>query len=79
MRDVTPLNLEWINLEFCSSCNLRCKWCSLDHDKPSQFMSTTLLGRVLDDIISDPGQHPRFPRSERSLSTSHQDWCDLLH
>ena len=33
------LTLEWLNLEFASICNLRCKWCSLDHDKPKQFMS----------------------------------------
>lgn len=49
------LTLEWLNLEFASNCNLRCKWCSLDHDKPKQFMTTELLGKVLDDVIRDPG------------------------
>lgn len=42
-------------MEFASNCNLRCKWCSLDHDKPRQFMTTELLGKVLDDAIGDPG------------------------
>lgn len=49
------LSLEWLNLEFASICNLRCKWCSLDHDKPKQFMSRELLAKVLDDVITDPG------------------------
>ncbi|MCK5945095.1 MAG: radical SAM protein [Planctomycetes bacterium] len=49
------LTLQWMNLEFASNCNLRCKWCSLDHDKPKQFMSQQLLAKVLDDVIADPG------------------------
>jgi hypothetical protein len=27
--------LERLNIEFASKCNLRCKWCSLDFDKPA--------------------------------------------
>ena len=46
------LTLEWLNLEFASICNLRCKWCSLDHDKPKQFMSRELLAKVLDDGVA---------------------------
>ena len=49
------LTLEWLNLEFASICNLRCKWCSLDHSKPKDFMSRELLGKVLDEVVSDPG------------------------
>lgn len=49
------LTLQWINLEFASNCNLRCKWCSLDHDKPKQFMPKELLAKVLDEVIADPG------------------------
>lgn len=49
------LTLEWLNLEFASICNLRCKWCSLDHDKPKQFMPRELLAKVLDDLVADPG------------------------
>lgn len=50
-----PLTLEWINLEFASHCNLRCKWCSLDHDKPKQVMPAELLAKVLDEVVADPG------------------------
>lgn len=50
-----PLTLEWLNLEFASHCNLRCKWCSLDHDKPRQLMSATLLAKVLDEVVADAG------------------------
>ena len=51
----TPLTLQWINLEFASNCNLRCKWCSLDHDKPRQYMAKELLAKVLDEVIADEG------------------------
>ena len=30
----SPIALDWFNIEFSSRCNLRCKWCSLDFDKP---------------------------------------------
>lgn len=49
------LSMEWLNLEFASNCNLRCKWCTLDHDKPKQFMTRELLAKVLDDVVADRG------------------------
>ncbi|MCB9913674.1 MAG: radical SAM protein [Planctomycetes bacterium] len=50
-----PLPTRWINLEFASACNLRCKWCSLDHAKPKQVMSPELLERVVRELVEDPG------------------------
>lgn len=47
--------LEWLNIEFCSSCNLRCKWCSLDHTKPRQLMSVETLDKVLGDLVGPEG------------------------
>jgi radical SAM protein with 4Fe4S-binding SPASM domain len=49
------LAVEWVNLEFCSLCNLNCQWCSLDHDKPRVFMTTDILVKVLDEVITDKG------------------------
>lgn len=48
-----PLSIRWINLEFASACNLRCKWCSLDHTKPKLTMSPELLERVLAELSTD--------------------------
>jgi sulfatase maturation enzyme AslB (radical SAM superfamily) len=50
-----PISLEWLNIEFASRCNLRCKWCSLDFDKPSVNMDEALLARTLDELFSTPG------------------------
>lgn len=50
-----PIALEWLNIEFASRCNLRCKWCSLDFDKPSVNMDEALLARTLDELCSTPG------------------------
>ena len=47
-----PIFLEWFNIELASRCNLRCKWCSLDFDKPSVNMDEALLGQALDEVLS---------------------------
>jgi radical SAM protein with 4Fe4S-binding SPASM domain len=42
-----------INIEFISYCNLRCSFCSLDHDKPKVKITSELLSKFLNDITSD--------------------------
>jgi radical SAM protein with 4Fe4S-binding SPASM domain len=74
--DAPPIPLEWFNIEFASRCNLRCKWCSLDFDKPAVTMDEALLAKTLDELFSTPGfvvgeialhnggetlMHPRLP------------------
>lgn len=47
------VSLREINIEFNSACNLRCKFCSLDFDKPKQAMPPEILDKVLDEIATD--------------------------
>ncbi|MDZ7847889.1 MAG: radical SAM protein [Owenweeksia sp.] len=42
-----------INLEFSSACNLRCKFCALDHLKPKVYMSLEVIDKVLKDLLHD--------------------------
>jgi sulfatase maturation enzyme AslB (radical SAM superfamily) len=42
--------LNQLNLEFTSICNLRCKWCSLDHQGNRGMMTMDLLRRVLEEV-----------------------------
>lgn len=42
-----------INIEFVSYCNLRCKLCSLDHDKTKVRMSPDILKHFFEDLLSD--------------------------
>lgn len=42
-----------INIEFCSACNLRCKFCSLDHLKPKQHLSPEVLEKLLVEISTN--------------------------
>lgn len=53
--NVPPISLEWLNIEFASRCNLRCKWCSLDFDKASVNMDEARLAKTLDELFSTPG------------------------
>lgn len=45
-----PHRITMLNLEFNSSCNLRCQWCALDHTKPRHVMSKETLETVLHDL-----------------------------
>jgi len=42
-----------INLEFCSNCNLRCKFCALDHLKPKSYMSIEVLDTLFYNLLND--------------------------
>ena len=37
-----------IDLEFVNYCNLRCKWCSLDHEQTRFVMTEDLLRKFFD-------------------------------
>ena len=52
-----------INIEFVSYCNLRCKLCSLDHEKPKIRMNADTLKQFFENFLSDD----RF----RSVKTIH--------
>lgn len=41
-----------LNLEFNSSCNLRCQWCSLDHTKQRKVMPRAVLEKVMQELSS---------------------------
>ncbi len=42
-----------INIEFVSYCNLRCAFCSLDHEKPKVRMTPELLESFLKNLVLD--------------------------
>ncbi|GGH69648.1 radical SAM protein [Phaeocystidibacter marisrubri] len=50
-------SIKEVNFEWSSSCNLRCKFCALDHDKPKQIMSPLVLRRFLDQYLEDKRFH----------------------
>lgn len=45
--------LREVNIEFTSYCNLRCSFCSLDHEKPKVRMSPELLETFFNSMIND--------------------------
>jgi radical SAM protein with 4Fe4S-binding SPASM domain len=42
-----------VNIEFASQCNLRCQFCSLDHDKAKELISPEILEKFLKGFITD--------------------------
>lgn len=42
--------LDRLNIELSSACNLRCRWCNLDHTKSARFMDLALFEKVLNEI-----------------------------
>src|SRR5436189_1292302 len=66
-----------LNLELCSACNLRCRFCSLDSKLRAGVMKLETLERLLDEIRDDEKfdvktlnlhhsgdvlLHPKFPQ-----------------
>lgn len=45
-KECKYFSTRWINLEFSSKCNLRCKWCILGHKKYASFMSEETLLKI---------------------------------
>jgi radical SAM family protein/iron-sulfur cluster protein len=72
-----------LNFEFCSACNLRCKWCSLDSKLRAGLMKLETFRKVLEEIrdesrfhvrslnlhhSGDSLLHPRFPDFLEAIS-----------
>ena len=50
----TPGSLREFHIEFNSACNLRCRYCALDHEKPRQWMKPDLLDAALQELTTNP-------------------------
>lgn len=44
------VSLKELHIEFASNCNLRCKFCSLDHAKPKQHITAETLEQVFTEL-----------------------------
>ncbi|MCO6499254.1 MAG: radical SAM/SPASM domain-containing protein [Vicingus serpentipes] len=42
-----------VNIEFVSYCNLRCSFCSLDHEKPKERITPEVLEKFLAHLVND--------------------------
>jgi len=42
-----------INVEFANFCNLRCKWCSLNHSKEKVILNEQIFEKLLKDLVYD--------------------------
>jgi sulfatase maturation enzyme AslB (radical SAM superfamily) len=47
-----PHECKWFNIELSSICNLRCRWCALDHNKPPQYLSLDRFEYLLKQIAA---------------------------
>ena len=79
-RNDQRCSIREINLEFSSACNLRCRFCALDHDKPKQTMSPLVLRRFLDEYLVDSRFHSieKFQLYNGGETLLHPKRLDLL-
>lgn len=61
-----------VNFDISSGCNLRCRYCALDHDRKPGFMGLEMFERVLDEMAD----HSRFRVHRLQL---HHGGDALLH
>lgn len=62
-----------VNIEFVSYCNLRCSFCSLDHEKPKTRMTPAILENLMNNLVNDE----RFKKVE--VIHLHSGGETLLH
>ena len=46
----TKARLLWLNIEFTSICNLKCRMCALDRSQPKGCMDENLFKKILNEI-----------------------------
>lgn len=46
-------SIKEFNIEFASQCNLRCKFCSLDHFKPKTIITEEILDKFFNNFLVD--------------------------
>ena len=56
-RSKERLSLHELHIEFASNCNLRCKFCALDHAKPKQHITEEVIRKVFDNLRDDQRFH----------------------
>jgi hypothetical protein len=80
-----------LNFELCATCNLRCRWCSLDSKRRRELMDPATFERVLAEV-RDPTRfrvrtinlhhsgdvllHPRFPEFLDLLSAERRRFAE---
>jgi radical SAM protein with 4Fe4S-binding SPASM domain len=47
------MSIKEVNIEFSSQCNLRCQFCSLDHNKPKHLITPEIIEKFLIGFIED--------------------------
>ena len=68
----------WVNIEIYSACNLRCKFCSLDHSKAAEIMSLELLELILDKLTQIPEKIERIELHNGGETLLHPKLGDVL-
>ena len=53
LKGAKGMSVKEVNIEFNSQCNLRCQFCSLDHNKPKDIISAEILEKLLTGFITD--------------------------
>lgn len=73
-------SIKWLNLELNSSCNLRCRWCALDHSKGRVQMTPALLEKVFNELTTtDSFSLERIDLHNAGETLLHDDIPQMLH
>lgn len=62
LKGEKSLSVREVNIEFASQCNLRCKFCSLDHLKPKDLISEEILEKFLKGFIDNNSRYGKIKR-----------------
>ena len=55
-----PVNLSHLEIETVRGCFLKCRWCTLDREKPYQFMEIDLFKKIIGELARVHGGYYRI-------------------
>lgn len=55
-----PINLSHLEIEIVRGCFLKCRWCTLDREKPYQFMEVDLFKKIINELARVHGGYYRL-------------------
>lgn len=68
-----------LNVEFVTYCNLRCRWCALDHNKKKEIMHPELFKKTLTRAVNSKLKVRRIDLHNAGETLLHPDFNNMMH
>jgi len=82
VKNSMGVNLNVLGIEFTNICDLRCKWCSLDHEgtiRKRGYMEVSTLKKILDEVIKKENHVGHIALHHAGETTLHPKFEEMMN